>query len=732
MHCNPNCITDDGDTPLSLTDETQTVIIRELLRHGADPKNDYARYSKYLPPAQPAEPSVFVVGDFSVGKSTLTMALKIQATSGIWSRFTNRLTKISGVEQHTAGIIPHQIESEQYGCITLYDVASHSGHDSFVRNVVTGSSTAFLLVTDLRKSDEEFEESIMYWLNFINVWCSSVETKPHVIIIGSHADEVTPSQKRSKRKIVDYSLTDFPCFHFIQYVAIDCSYAESPAMTELCRYLEESCKALRKLRSEEQMSIRTYCFYFYLRNQFQDSPPVVMSKVHHAIEWETQSTIGKKSESDDLQLLDFVPHTYPDLQYSCEELNKRGHILFVENNNNIENSWIIPDTSVPLTYVTGPVSFKEYQKDLPTSTGVVPSSKMASYFPNRDPSMISQFLCRFAFCQEIADPEVLKVLHMSRSALPTSRASTPPDEKFFFFPTLVGTKAPEQVWKHGSQYAYDCGWLLQCSQSKQFLTPRFVHALLLRLAFSAMVPSFQESWPDHPAIQKRCTFWKSGLCWTHRSGVEVLVVVDNLRTVTVLLRCPKRQEIDCIQFRSAIIRKVIDAKEEFCPEVSTSEYFMLPEDATQYPLKPQSELSLLSYTEIATAIATGEPAAFDKNGKFSMIKTFVHNEPYANFGGITMQELFREDRPTYDLLVDDDFLNRIARSACDNHATEFLARILSPRDPPLSDSIQEMVRILRLWRTRTRGTYKVMRKELDNFSVFAGRNPLVRQCNMYM
>jgi len=111
--------------------------IKELIRFGANAKDVYFKHAKSLPEQyskQPAESAtkVFMLGYPGAGKTTLTTALKIESTWAI-SRLLNRLTKVSGIELRTAGIIPHDIESDRFGHITLYDFAGHehfyAGHD---------------------------------------------------------------------------------------------------------------------------------------------------------------------------------------------------------------------------------------------------------------------------------------------------------------------------------------------------------------------------------------------------------------------------------------------------------------------------------------------------------------------------------------------------------------------------------------------------------------------------
>ena len=75
-HCDPNFKSKYEDVPLQMP--TNPEIIKDLLRHGAKTGIMYKSHQKYLGTDKPVQPpvKVFIVGNPSVGKSTLTAALK--------------------------------------------------------------------------------------------------------------------------------------------------------------------------------------------------------------------------------------------------------------------------------------------------------------------------------------------------------------------------------------------------------------------------------------------------------------------------------------------------------------------------------------------------------------------------------------------------------------------------------------------------------------------------------
>lgn len=87
----------------------------------------------------------------------------------------------------------------------------------------------------------------------------------------------------------------------------------------------------------------------------------------------------------------FIPTNIHLLSGVCNELNDRGHILFLKDAVNIDSSWVIMNKEVLLSEVTGtifaPRSFKQHCQ-LATSTGVVSFFKIADQFRKHNPEML--------------------------------------------------------------------------------------------------------------------------------------------------------------------------------------------------------------------------------------------------------------------------------------------------------------------------------------------------------
>ena len=731
----PNAKNDFGQTPLDMAHAATT--IRELIGHGANPQDVYKRHGNVLGKHSSKEPlqspvKLFMVGNSSAGKSTLTKALLSEMT--LFVRLVTRSKPVSGVDEKTAGIVPHEFESKTYGLVTLYDFAGqrefYGSHAALLQNAIQTSTPIFLLVVDLSESDEVIKRNIRYWLSFLENQCTSVTSKPHVIVVGSHADIVKSSGENPKSvtSIITSLLTapQRSSLEFAGFVDLDCQYADSAGMRELHRVLKSRCDGVR---NQTSVNFFSHCFLVYLLDKFRDSAAVTIEEI--AATYLTTVFFYKLGD-----ITAFLPRTMEALEDACDQLNDSGHLLVLKNPTAIENSYVIINRTALLAEVNGtifaPEGFKEHIQ-LASSTGLVPLSNIAKHFPKHDLRMLVGFLCHMEFCCEIVDPEVLgQISHKEASTV--SEAAGVKGERYFFFPGLVTLEAPSTVWEPQAQFDYHCGWILKCSQPEQFFDPRFLQVLLLRLAFSfAFAQEIADVRDDVPSIQRECSVWSNGTYWGNIHSVETLVEVAEQNRVVVLMRCPKVKS-ECLQLRSLLIQKVLAAAREFCSKVNTVESFISPSEVTQYPLKPISQLPLFSIKKVSSVVAEGvvSGAVRTATGKPVSLDSLLSFEPYADLGEAILRELFDESGPNYKKKLSNLFIYKIAERI--SKKKEMVKELFKPNATQLAERMSnaafvndehEIIRILDIWKDTNDRTYQCLREMLDQFSVFGGRNPLV-------
>ena len=149
-------------------------------------------------------------------------------------------------------------------------------------------------------------------------------------------------------------------------------------------------------------------------------------------------------------------------------------------------------------------------------------------------------------------------------------------------------------------------------------------------------------------------------------------------------------------------------------------------------MKSTAELIRYKISKVAGSITSAEPCVKGSDNLPIHLEDILCYEPYAHLGESLLQELFDERNPNRDEEITDRFFYRLAD--CIHTKLDFFVKMLKPPagmlqnmiDQALPGSTHAIVRVFQLWRLRNnKGSYRSLRRELDQHSVFAGRNPLV-------
>ena len=710
-HCDPNINSNSNEVPLQMT--TNSEIIKDLIRHGAKTSIMYKSYKKALGTNKPLQPpvKVFIVGNPSVGKSTLTAALKTER--GIIAQFFSS-GRVSGVDEKTVGIVPHDLESGHFGCVTLYDFAGHrefySGHAALLQTAIQSTPPIFLLVVNLSENDNEIIKSILYWISFLENQCASVTCRPHIILVGSHADTLKGVSPKDKLKTITATL-DKKCFtnmDYIGFVAMNCQFHESTGMSDLRHLLIKSCQ---ELRMKEPITFNAHCFLIYLIDKFINVTAVTIKSVSETVN-NQQSKEG---------VLEFLPTNFDALYKICLELNDRGHILLLKDRKIVENSYVVIDKAFLLSKISGtvfaPEGFKQY-KDLSSNTGVVLLSKIVRCFPESDTNILIAFLTHLEFCREISDQDLLKRISKDQSQALNSK------ERYYLFPGLISLEAESNVWETESHFNLHFGWTLQCTNLEQFFSSRFLQVLLLRLAFSLALECKCDG-GDAIGIPRKCSIWKNGIFWGRGFGMETLVEIIEDKSVIVITRFQMSNLEKCLKHRSEVIRTVLECHNRFCPRVSVAESFIDASSPLRYPSAVNFDKIFCTVQSLAESIVRNEPLVVLSCGKTAPAERFVSFELYAEIEPLTLQELWEENNENK--TISGNFLLKFVQKATDELSC--LIKAISGGSTRLSSTSEnQLYQDLLRWRDSdktNKKTYKDLRQAMDQYSVFAGRNVLV-------
>ena len=383
---------------------------------------------------------------------------------------------------NAAGILPHHIQSEQLGNFVVYDFAGqqeyYSSHDAVLEQVMRRSAAIFLCVVSLSESKEKICESLHYWLSFIDNACSTAEGRSHVVIVGSHADQVTSSvEEKSSLLQTIIATRKARRQEYVKCIAMDCRRANNDALRSLIAALINSQKAITA--SQPVIHYYSHIVYAFLRTKLD----VVGCTLHDLV-----SAIAKENDSS-------LPNDQLILTEILTTLSDRGLILFIHHPH---SSWVIVKTEALLNEINGtlfaPDHFKEH-RDLASNTGIVPVSNLHKVFPNYNSEMIVGFLTSLEFCRPV-DPSVLQYTNL-QTTLSHSTAD------LLFFPGLIQSERPDSLVQQFG--ALEFGWCLKCMDPHEFLSSRFLHILLLSVAYEFPLASRFNPRSAISCLQRKCT-----------------------------------------------------------------------------------------------------------------------------------------------------------------------------------------------------------------------------------
>ena len=701
----PTCVISDGNTPLHIACQRgHTSIAKCLLQDSrVDPfiKNkigytpfDLARHSYdmlklFKPLIQSKEEfpvdsfiKVFLTGNSSAGKSSLAQVITTRANKSL-SLF-DRFRSIPEVEPLTAGVIPCHINSNEVGNMVLFDLAGqaeyYSSHSALMENLMQRSPALFINLVDLSTSEEELTRAIHYWLNFMdNVTCGTKE-RSFVIMVGSHADILSRAQLKSKSRLVAELVEErAKKLQFMGFVAMDCRRIDTTDIRSFISLLSNSHQVLAA--RAPSMSLHCHLLYSFLCSKLKKTAIILQ---------DLSSILAAEEDA-------CLPSDHSQLSELLWSLNDKGLIIFL-NHSQLERSWVVVDKEALLKDVNGilfaPEHFKQH-RSISSNTGIVPVSSLQQLFPQHDPEMLVAFLENLEFCHSFDRSSITTNLQAPTASQPhtSSGSSTSP---LLFFPSKVLVNRPDNLTS-GQQLSF--GWCLGCKDHEyQYFSSRFLHVLLLRLAFT--FPLASEDVPSsspHYGLQRLCTVWRNGISWSNSVGITTLVeLIEQCRWVVVLMsHREESRPVDIMRHRSAVIGLVLSVQQQFHPQLDTSECLLSSSLLQQWPLDHLPDTDLFAISHVVRSMLLRKPFILsykDGSKQLSTQEALLH-EPYHHLQPSSVCELM--DSSKAEQHVPSDLLHEVKR---------FLEQSPQPQDRVLHKSVRECV---------------------DKLSMFAGRNPLV-------
>ena len=702
QHCDPMTRVNNGDTPLHIACRYGYAnVVQYLLSTGkVDPlaennnketpvdiatqinSYDLLKLFQSFPQCEKGFPvhtytKLILTGYSGAGKTTISqMILLLANKAGFSSWFSSG--RVTDVECFTAGIIPLHVKSKvnEVGNMVIYDFAGqreyYSSHGAVLERIMRNSAALFVCIIDLSQSMDKISESIHYWISFIENACSSAQVSSHVIIVGSHADLVKSSQELRKKSSLVESIAQsrLKQLTYGGFASMDCRESKAKEAHHFRSLLSTSQQAI--LSSQPKMNLYCHVLYAFLRTK--------LGKTGCSLQELVTALVLQKDFS----------HKSGLLTESLSSLSDKGLILFVQNHEHPQSSWVVVDKEALLREVNGtlfaPEHFKQYRQ-ISSNTGIVPIATLEKIFPQYSSDMLVGCLESMEFCHRV-DLSTLQATNLKATLSPP-----PTEDNQLFFSSLVKEHRPSDL------PSPIFGWCLGCSDPHQFFSNRFLHVLLLRLAFTYPLASKHLS-PSSPlyGLERQCKVWQNGICWKSGSGVSTIVeIVDRNRWVIVLV---SRKTREAAQTCSSVIRMILDLQHQLCSVVATCECLISPSLLDRYSFDALPDIDLFDLPSVAKAMLLRQPQhefLLDRKDGMNTYSTdeALSCEPYYLLQPSSVCQLFNQSMASQP--VPDPLLQEVFKCQLPYQKPQYL---------------------------------KELRECVDNYSIFAGRNPLV-SCSVH-
>ena len=452
-------------------------------------------------------------------------------------------------------------------------------------------------------------------------------------------------------------------------MTIDCRQPGGEGTKTFMNKLKECCKGV--VDQLDKMSYHCHCLYSYLQQQEVDA--ISLDELCFKL-MELNEPCLLTSRSTVLNFLTI--------------LASKGLILF------LANEWVIFDQKALLTKVNGVLFNRNIEREckpVASNTGIMSVSTLADLFPKHNTDMLIHFLTSLQFCHQMDSHTVSCITNNE----PSDDFPFDNDKKFLFFPALITEDKPTSIFETTDGF----GWCLWCPEPQQFLSMRFLHTLLHRLAYTFCHPLPLKSGLIIPnskvqVMHRLCTVWKNGIYWKNKeNNIEVMVeVTESNRCVTVLVS--HSSLIESYRFRASLIKEVLNLKAELCP-CTSQQFIIAPGNIKDIMDKEQRYRIVYGLREVAKGVLVKASATSTNNESIDVQFVVGEKEPYLCIAPLVTKVLFTDtnkDLPLADCYV--------------RHIEEACGKIMSLY--PLSDY-----------------THLSVREHLNKFSIFAGRNPLV-------
>ena len=489
----------------------------------------------------------------------------------------------------------------------LYDFAGHqtyySSHSSLLEAISLTSPSTFLMLVDVSVGNiKDITAQMYYWSAMVCNVCHECPQPSSVIVVGTHADKVKKGYLTDLGAEIEKLARDMFKKHiFVQFIALNVKKQGSDVKNFLSVLDGVNDNVLQR---SPAISISSHLMLAFLNDKVpSDKETITLSGLLSLLD-ENEPRVLPTETTEIIALLTTLAH--------------KGFIIFLHTDG--EDSWIIRDLKTLLEKVNGalfaPSSFKEYLP-IASNTGIIPLNVLKGHFPNHNPAMIVQFLIQLQLCQRI------NLIDVNTNMAP----KTPSPSDMLFFPSLISEGRPHFDCSDITTLGGCFGWLLCTDNIHQFFPNRFLHTLLLNLAYNICLPDTNRQInADIQSTNRQCKVWSTGISWRSVKGVSTIIELMEHSSCLFLVMAFPHQKF-CNEL-APVLQTIKMALYQFCPSVAASEYIVNPSTASSVFLQGCSPLSLtrVKLSHLRDALKEDDPTVVDINNKVVLLKNWSSEE----------------------------------------------------------------------------------------------------------
>ncbi|KAI8496897.1 Unconventional myosin-XVI [Branchiostoma belcheri] len=459
-------------------------------------------------------------GPQGAGKSTLVESLE---TGSFTAFFRDRLTPDNRPHEPTPGVNVGTAYIPGVGQVSVWDFAGQPEYAVTHSMFMDAENTIFIVLYNIIDDKKKQKREVHWWLCFIKSCNTKPKSKPHVILVASHADRTHTGHRQasSLRQVMTQEFKDHLNISDDVFL-LDCRKTRTPEMNRL----KELLTTMKAQLLERQPAIPKLCAEImkclpkWIKSCGWKCPVLKWSEYKEAVK-----------EIDRLVDEDF-------LKKSSEYLSRLGEILFISTQNAdpivvLRPNWLCTDVFGP---TMAPESFPI--QHLRSSKG-------------EDFDVVTKDEIQKVF-QDVADVDLLITLLQEFQLCHTY------DGQEFIIPGLLTQTMPPEKWQPTANPAKTVyfGKQVQCADTTDMFSSAFFPRVQTRL---------MRELKNHPLL------WRDGAkCFD--SNVESLIKLSpDDREVNICVRSEQGDKPSCRQMLKKIENILINVLDEVSPGTTTEE-----------------------------------------------------------------------------------------------------------------------------------------------------------------